>query len=83
MTDEIVANFENAPFLSAVRSAAEGDIIPEKYADLTVVKIFGPEGGEYEERLEPTVLFRERFGEGVLLRKANSKAFIFVPVSVL
>ena len=82
MSDEIIANFENIPFLSAVKTAKEGDIIHEKFGDMTIVRIFIDEE-TYEERLEPDVLFRRRFSNGVLLRKSGSKAFVFVPSSEL
>lgn len=75
--DEIIANFDNIPFLGAVKYAEEGDIIPEKFGNLIVVKIFGDEE-TYEERLEPTVLFRRKFAQGVLLRKDGSSTFVFV-----
>lgn len=77
------ANFDDKEFLTAVKNAEVGDIIKEEFADLTVVAKFGNEMGEYEERLAPTVLFRESYQNGTLLKKADSTCFVFIPNEVL
>ena len=76
---EIIANFDNQPFLNAVKNATTGDIIAEKFGNLEVKGIYDNQGGVYEERLSPTVLYRKRFENGVLLKKTGTTTFIFVP----
>lgn len=75
---EIIANFSNAPFIAAVKSASVGDEIEEKFGTLKVLAIFS-KPGTYEERLSPTVLFKRSFKDGVLLKKLGSTNFIHVP----
>lgn len=76
---EIIANFENQPFLDAVRAGNLNDIVHEKYGDLKIVLIAENEEVEYEERLSPTVLYRRKFRDGKLLKKLGTTTFIFVP----
>lgn len=75
---EIIANFGNIQFLQAVKNAKVGDEINEKFGTLKVVAVFS-KPSVYQERLSPSVLFRRKYEDGVLLKKIGSTNFVHVP----
>lgn len=71
-------SLKNKEFLNICKTLKKGDIVE----NLKVIDIF-TKPTTYEERINPNVLYRKKFQEGILFKKLKGNTFIFVPNTLL